>query len=1099
MSYREILLNNLQAFCNDEQKIAIYSKDTNVSYKQLNDEVLNLSQHIIDSYGSDNEVIAVRMKDSLNAFEMILALLFSNKVVLPVPFEVPDEKAVVIFQDIKPLVIFTDGTKSYENSVDFYRFKKATSNKTFSPPKYCDDSRFIIIMTSGTTGNPKGCCLSDNAFLGRVYDLYEKFGFEENDNFLFSSNYSFDVSYTQILTWLFGKGSITIQKKGDDFRSIPDYVKAFKVTHLAMSPAVLKYVYSPLVEKTTSIKDVFVAGEKFPTIVAEKSIEQHPYFNLWNMYGPTEFSIYATFFNLMEYEKTDISVPIGYALEGVKIKLLDSQDNVISEDGVEGQILLGGKGCFSEYINKRDITLSSLIEIGGELFYKTGDLGCVIDKKLYFHGRKDHQLKINGIRVEAEEIERLIAEKCPEIESVIVKLLSYQSKNQLVAFAVLRNKNTHIDLSSIKNNIQTHIEQYFIPKVLHILDEIPLNKNGKIDNEKLQEIYISSKMKSSNEDHDILDVEITEVMRRIWQSVLNIQITDTHTSVFDLGADSMDIVILLGEIEDHFGITLQVEDVYRNPYLEDMASFVLLKINGNKISEINEQLIQKKINGYLQEVNTDFEKKIVLYSDTDGAAITNYIEDTYGIEYVPNYICDRNTTDLVHSKGLLDCSELTEVEQQEIRKLIVFQIEKNAEHLASNLCTNVFNTYECGPGQNKIFRKKYNDLVINKTRIETLCVEKIMSALNQLVKMHSLLRSMIIKHEERYFFKEFELRDDFKIEVLDLGQYKYKTACGNYVAEELFNYVGQMDKENNLLFRWLLVKKDEKTFELVSIFSHLIADAASSNVFSKEIILNFKRISEKTSIDKTSVVEYADYLDELKSNNSDEKYMQFVNSEKYAEIIKSSSMREKTRDLQINIIKVPVTFLRSPISRSTNNKEGILLWLSAQLASVILDKSKITFRITNNGRLLGNKRFDNVFGDCHVHFPLVIDSKKDNICTCFEKLVGGYNYYYVENKLYLEDLCYSQNSAENNKIEQMYDNLDFVFNYIGEMDERASEEYCRNASIDRRLYKTFYVYCYATRENFILNCRLPMASRDAIVQKFYGIINDWVKADYLEN
>ena len=895
MSYREMLLNNLKAFCDDEQKIAIYSKDCNISYKQLNDEVLDLSQNIIDNYGTDNEVIAVRMKDSLNSFEMILALLFSNKIVLPVPLEVPDDKAVAIFKDIKPLVIFTDDEKSYENSVDFYGFKRATSNKKFSPPKYCDDSRYIIIMTSGTTGNPKGCCLSDKAFLGRVYDLYEKFGFEENDNFLFSSNYSFDVSYTQILTWLFGKGSITIQKKGEDFRSIPDYVNAFKVTHLAISPAVLKYVYSPLVEKTNSIKDVFVAGEKFPTIVAEKCIEQHPYFNLWNMYGPTEFSIYATYFNVMEYKKTDTSVPIGYALEGVKIKLLGSQDSVISEDGVEGQILLGGKGCFSEYVNNRDKTLSSLIEIEDELYYKTGDVGCFIGKKLYFHGRKDHQLKINGIRVEAEEIERLIIEKCPEIENVIVKLLNYQSKSQLVAFVVLRDKNKQIDLALIKKNIQTHIEGYFIPKVLFILDEIPLNKNGKIDNDKLQEIYMSSKIQKTNEELEVLDVDIKEALRIIWQSVLNIHIADDQVSVFELGADSIDIVVLLGEIEEHFGIELKIEDVYRNSSLEDMATFVLLRINGNKISEINEQLIQNKLKGYLQEVNHDFEKKIVLYSDTDSKAITNYINDTYGIEFVPNYICHSDAIGLEAPKDFGDGGELSEHERQEIRELIIYQIEKNAEHIESKLCSNNSNTYECGPGQNKIFRKKYNDLVINKTRIETLDVENIKSTLNQVVKMHSLLRSMIIKYEGKHFFKELKLRNNFEIEILDLGQYKYKKASGDYIVEELFNYVGQMEKEDNLLFRWLLVKKDAKTYELVTVFSHLIADAASSNVFSKEIVFIHKRISEKTSMDKMFLVEYVDYLNELNTNYSYEKYMQFVNSEKYAEIINSSSKQNKTR------------------------------------------------------------------------------------------------------------------------------------------------------------------------------------------------------------
>ena len=115
--------------------------------------------------------------------------------------------------------------------------------------------------------------------------------------------------------------------------------------------------------------------------------------------------------------------------------------------------------------------------------------------------------------------------------------------------------------------------------------------------------------------------------------------------------------------------------------------------------------------------------------------------------------------------------------------------------------------------------------------------------------MHSLLRSMIIKYEGKHFFKELKLRNNFEIEILDLGQYKYKKASGDYIVEELFNYVGQMEKEDNLLFRWLLVKKDAKTYELVTVFSHLIADAASSNVFSKEIV--FIHRSKKSSISNT--------------------------------------------------------------------------------------------------------------------------------------------------------------------------------------------------------------------------------------------------------
>ncbi|MFA6939524.1 MAG: AMP-binding protein [Clostridiaceae bacterium] len=1089
MSYREMLLNNLQDFRDDNQKIAIYSKDNNITYNQLSYEVLNLSQKIIEKYGSDNQVFAIRMGDALNSFKMILALIFSNKTILPIPLEIPEDKANIIINDIKPAVIFLDDRKTYENSIAFSEFDKESAQNNFCPINYSDDSNFIIIMTSGTTGNPKGCCLTDNAFLGRVNALYKKFGFDESDNFLFSSNYSFDVSYTQILTWLFGKGSITIQKKGDDFRSIPDYVNSFRVTHVAISPAVLKYIYTSLRDKTDSIKDIFVAGEKFPRIVAEKYIEQRPYFNLWNMYGPTEFSIYSTYFNISDFKKSDSGVPLGYALEGVTIKLINQEDCLIKEDGIEGEILLGGKGRFSEYINNKEKTLNSLIEIDGQVYYKTGDMGTFIGDKLYFNGRKDHQLKINGIRVESEEIERLIIDKCPEIENVIVKVLVHESKSQLVAFVVLKNKSKHIDLSYIKKNIKKYIEVYFIPKILFVLDEIPLNKNGKIDNNKLKDIYSQSKIKNVSDDTKIMDMDIKNAMQRIWQSILNVYVDDEQANIFNLGADSIDVIVLLTKIEEYFNVELTVEDIYRNPSLTDMITLILLKINSNKIFEINEQLEQNNFKGYLREVDTDSGDKIILYSDTDSKSIMKLINDSYGIEFVPNIVCSNAKNSLEISKYNMSSSKLSETERQKLKKEIICQIEINAKNIYHNISYQNSNLYECGPGQNKIFRKKYNDLVVNRTRIETLDGKRLINALNQVLRKHSMLRSVIQNVDGKYFFKELNSTNKFGIEILDLNWCNnIKVGC-DYIVEELFNYVGLMDKKDNLLYRWLLIKIDEKTYELVTIFSHLIADAASSNIFSKEVIFNYQNISEKSEVKKISEFKYNNYLIELNENYSSKKYLEFINSKKFKEIIKLSTNRNKIRNLQTNIVKVPINLLESFTGSQINySKEGILLWLSAKMASIVLNKEKITFRITNNGRTIGNKRFNQVIGDCHVHFPLVIDSKSDDFYICSKKLIDEYNYYYLENKLYLEDLCYSQNSVENNEIEQMYDNLDFVFNYIGEMDERTSEDYCKSVKKDDTLYKTFYIYCYATKDNYVLNCRLPISCKDIILEKFYSLM-----------
>ena len=288
-----------------------------------------------------------------------------------------------------------------------------------------------------------------------------------------------------------------------------------------------------------------------------------------------------------------------------------------------------------------------------------------------------------------------------------------------------------------------------------------------------------------------------------------------------------------------------------------------------------------------------------------------------------------------------------------------------------------------------------------------------------------------------------------------------------------------------MLYRYILAKIDEKTYEFIIIFSHLISDAASANIFSKDLITKYQEVMDMTNEIRKEEGNYKDYLTELHNNYSESKYLEFVNSQKYQEVLKHSNVRIKNRDLQSNIIKVPNEIVKLFINDSEQyTKEGVLLWLSTKLAKITLDKEKITYRITNNGRTIGNKKFSNVFGDCHVHFPLIIDGNRDNISICSTKLKKEFKYYYQDNNTYLEDLCYSQNSVKNNSIEQMFDNLDFVFNYLGEMNEKNSELYCQKANKDKRTFKTFYVYCYSTKNDFVINCRLPKSCSVRIIEQF---------------
>ncbi|HEC2173371.1 TPA: non-ribosomal peptide synthetase [Staphylococcus delphini] len=1076
LTYRWILFNNLKEGSKIKDKIAIYSKKKNLTYREFYQRVSTISQNIIEKYGASNEIFAVRLENTFDAFILIWGLIFANKTILPLPKEIPDEKAKRIIKDINPIGIFFDHSNDYDNSIYFECFE-VFSGSDFIPVDYSNENNFIVIMTSGTTGNAKGCCLTDESFLGRIETLFTKFGFCEQDNFLFSSNYSFDVSYTQIITWLFGMGSVTIQEKEDDFRSIPDYINSFYVTHIALSPAVLKYIYYNLVMDVKNLKEVFVAGEVFPKIIAGKYIENPPSFNLWNMYGPTEFSIYSTYFNLLDFDENDNAVPIGYKLDSVDLKLIDNSMNIIENDGVEGEILLGGMGRFSEYINSEKKTLDSLLRVDGQIYYKTGDIGSFKNQKLYFHGRKDQQLKINGIRVEAEEIEDLVIDKCFNIEDAVVTVFEHENKKQLVLFVVLRDKSIEVSISTVKDAIIEFIEPYFIPKVLFILKEIPINKNGKVDKKELYELYKSSKFRNKISSNEQITYGPKEKLTKIWNEVLNFNFNAENVDFFDLGADSIDVIVLLGEVKEVFKVELTVEEVYGNSIFNDMLNAIIIKTENNIIKHINKSLKNNKYNGYLKQINSSDNSKLVLYTDEDSIAMKEFIYNVYGIEFVPNIVLTKTNNQLLddYKNYLMSTSEI-----QNLRRKISLQIERNNRFLQEALEKKHSNKYLCGPGQNKIFRKKYNDLVISSVRIVSIDEKKVQAAIGEVVKKHSLLRSVIIKEKDKYYFKEFNLRKHFEIDKLDLSEYCDYNEIEELVTDELFSVVAEIDKLNNLLYRMLLIKIDEKNYKLIVIFSHLIADAASANVFSKEIISSYNGVLKTDNISK-----YEIYLNELNENYSYSKYSDFITSEKYKLLLTHSNYNANTRDLEQTIIEIPKNVSRKIlIENNENSKEGILLWLSSRLANIILKKEKITFRITNNGRRIANKNYSNILGDCHVHYPIIIDTSMDSISDCDRKLVEEFSYYYKENKIYLEDLSYSQSSEINNNVEKMFNKLDFVFNYLGEMDDNTSELYCRRISFDNTLFKTYYIYCYSNKNNLIINCRLPKSSKGLIVRKF---------------
>ena len=230
--------------------------------------------------------------------------------------------------------------------------------------------------------------------------------------------------------------------------------------------------------------------------------------NIYNVYGPAETTILSTYY-LIKDTSLETSVSIGKALPNYHCQILDEflQSVTINQ---QGELLVGGVGVFGGYLGRKDLSAKVLIDIDSEIFYRTGDLVRMNSSGLlYYQGRKDHQIKLHGQRIELGEIER-----CLLNTSISACVVMKWGDDHLVAYV----QSSHVDEKQLRKYCQSHLPPHMIPSLFIILENLPLNANGKIDRKLLPRpdfAHLSSM-------HLTNDIDLSESMNEIELIVHNI-------------------------------------------------------------------------------------------------------------------------------------------------------------------------------------------------------------------------------------------------------------------------------------------------------------------------------------------------------------------------------------------------------------------------------------------------------------------------------------------------------------------------------------------------------------------------------------------------
>ncbi|UNZ00503.1 amino acid adenylation domain-containing protein [Zhouia spongiae] len=430
------------------------------------------------------------------------------------------------------------------------------------------------MYTSGSTGEPKGVMIEHKSVVNLICFQSEYFNIQSNESFLLFSSVSFDASVEQLFLPLLNGARINIALKTEilNEEKFKGFLEKNKITHLHAVPSFLRMLSS---NPILSLKRIISGGDKFDTSVFRKWKSQ---VSVYNKYGLTEATVTSVEY-LIDEGKT-LSSPIGKPIANTSIYILGTYKELLPV-GVSGEIYIGGDGLARGYFNRPELTAEKFIDSPfneGERLYKTGDLGrWLIDGNIEFIGRNDNQVKIRGHRIELEEIAKVLETYLGIDEVVVLATGSISEEKELVAYFTSNKKP---EVQELRNFLKERIPDYMLPTHYVYLEKLPLTSNGKVDKKELLSKQIDGLTRRTEYIAPRNELEKNLVL--IWKEVLKRDNIGIQDNFYDLGGDSIKSIQVVSRLKN-YGYTIKVEDILRNPVIEDLSK--LAKVNSRVIDQ----------------------------------------------------------------------------------------------------------------------------------------------------------------------------------------------------------------------------------------------------------------------------------------------------------------------------------------------------------------------------------------------------------------------------------------------------------------------------------------------------------------------------------
>lgn len=562
--------------------VALSAGDHTMTYAELNEQANRLARHLQKNGVGHQTVTAILAERTPELIVSLLAVLKAGATYVPIDPDYPESRIQYMLKDSGATHLLThssfisqtrslafDGTYLFADDQEILLM----SSENLPLEAGLNDTAYIM-YTSGTTGQPKGI-MTTHSNIARVVKNTNYLTILETDTLLSLSNSVFDGFTFDVYGALLNGAKLVLPQKETilDMGKLTELIKGEHISVMFVPTALFHLLVDEGTDWMRGVRKVLFGGERASVQHVRKAFDVMGKGRLLNVYGPTESTVFATYYPIDEAIPLEArSIPIGKPLNQTGAYIL-SEHRQLQPIGMVGELCLSGKGLAKGYLNRPDLTKQVFIAhpfAAGERLYRTGDLAYFREDGLIeYAGRVDDQVKIRGHRIELTEIEANLLMHQGVKQAVLLADHDETNHTRLLAYITCDDA-WKGKLDDIKSRLKERLPAYMLPHELIELENLPLTPNGKVDKRQLPK----PEAPQGNRRVKLPANEVEQKLLVMWREVLEREDISTDDHFFELGGHSLKAMSLLSKVSKEFEVQVPIHLLFETPTIEALSHYI---------------------------------------------------------------------------------------------------------------------------------------------------------------------------------------------------------------------------------------------------------------------------------------------------------------------------------------------------------------------------------------------------------------------------------------------------------------------------------------------------------------------------------------------